>query len=179
MSVGPRIVFTRFASSTSPKLTPWREHVRRVTGAVPPLRGFEPESAPVIVWNLVSANNRELGRGTNIYQRFDDAVLDAQRLITECALLDVASVSGDRDGFYGWRASYNGTAELVCSRWYQTESALSCHRDERTRRRDPARGRSRQLPLAHGGQPMGSRCLTRLRRCSMRRSHLPTTSRGH
>ena len=119
MTVGPRIVFTRFATSTSPKLRPWREHVRRVTGTAPEVIGFEDESASVIVWNLVSANNRELGRGAQIFQRFDEAVLSAQRLIAE--QLDVAPVSGDRDGVYGWKAAYQGVTELVCSRWYQTD----------------------------------------------------------
>lgn len=119
MTVGPRIVFTRFASATSPKLRPWREHVRRVTGEAPELIGFDGETASVIVWNLVSANNRELGRGARIYQRFDDAVLSAERLIH--VELDVTPVSGDRDGVYGWKASLEGTPELVCSRWYQTD----------------------------------------------------------
>jgi hypothetical protein len=119
MTVGPRIVFTRFATSTSPKLRPWREHVRRVTGSAPELIGLDGETASVIVWNLVSANNRELGRGAHIYQRFDDAVLSAQRLIHE--ELEVVTVSGDRDGVYGWKASCAGTDELVCSRWYQTD----------------------------------------------------------
>jgi hypothetical protein len=121
MTVGPRIVFTRFASSTSPKLRPWREHVRRVTGEAPELVGLDGETASVIVWNLVSANNRELGRGAHIYQRFDDAVLGAQRLIADGGGLDVVLVSGDRDGVYGWRASHAGTTELVCARWYQTD----------------------------------------------------------
>jgi hypothetical protein len=96
MTVGPRIVFTRFASSTSPKLRPWREHVRRVTGTAPDLIGLDGETASVIVWNLVSANNRELGRGAHIYQRF-------------------------ADGVYGWKAAHAGTTEMVCSRWYQTD----------------------------------------------------------
>jgi hypothetical protein len=119
MSVGPRIVFTRFVSGMSPKLRPWREHVRRVTGTAPEIIGLDDESASVIVWNLVSANNRELGRGAQIFQRFDEAVLSAQRIIAQ--QLDVVPVSGDRDGVYGWRAAYEGTTELVCSRWYQTD----------------------------------------------------------
>jgi hypothetical protein len=121
MTVGPRIVFTRFASSATPKLRPWREHVRRVTGTAPDLIGLDDETASVIVWNLVSANNRELGRGAHIYQRFDDAVLGAQRAIADSDELDVVPVSGDRDGVYGWRAAHLGTTELVCSRWYQTD----------------------------------------------------------
>ena len=121
MTVGPRIVFTRFASSTSPKLRPWREHVRRVTGAAPELIGFDDETSSIIVWNLVSANNRELGRGAHLYQRFDDAVLGAQRVIAESGELTVMSVSGDRDGVYGWSATHAGSPELVCSRWYQTD----------------------------------------------------------
>jgi hypothetical protein len=121
MTVGPRIVFTRFASSTSPKLRPWREHVRRVTGTAPDLIGLDGETASVIVWNLVSANNRELGRGAHIYQRFDDAVLGAERLIADSQELDVVIVSGGADGVYGWKAAHAGTTEMVCSRWYQTD----------------------------------------------------------
>ncbi len=119
MTVGPRIVFLRFATSTSPKLRPWREHLRRVTGAAPEIVGLDDESASVIVWNLVSGNNRELGRGAKIFQRFDDAVLSVQRLIPEN--LEFAPVSGDRDGVYGWRASFGGQTEVACSRWYQTD----------------------------------------------------------
>lgn len=119
MTVGPRIVFTRFAASTSPKLRPWREHLRRVTGASPEVIGFASESESVIVWNLVSANNRELGRGAHIFQRFDEAVLSAQQLIER--QLDVVPVSGDRDGVYGWKASSAGVTEFVCARWYQTD----------------------------------------------------------
>ncbi len=119
MSVGPRIVFTRFAMSTSPKLRPWREHVRRVTGAAPDLIGVDGETASVVVWNLVSANNRELGRGAQIFQRFDEAVLNAQRVITQ--ELDIIPVSGDRDGVYGWKAAHEGVTQLTCARWYQTD----------------------------------------------------------
>ena len=121
MTLGPRIVFTRFASSTSPKLRPWREHVHRVIGTDPDLIGIDGESASVIVWNLVSANNRELARGVHIYQRFDDAVLEARQLVAGSHELEVALVSGDRDGVYGWSASRAGTTDLICSRWYQTD----------------------------------------------------------
>jgi hypothetical protein len=120
MSVGPRIVFTRFASGTSPKLRPWREHVRRVTGFAPDVLGGAEEGDGVVVWNLVSANNRELGRGAQLFHRFADAVIDAQSAVDTAALMEVALVSGDHDGVYGWKASLNGHAELICARWYQT-----------------------------------------------------------
>lgn len=121
MSVGPRIVFTRFASGTAPKLRPWQEHVRRVAGALPTVIGADDGTASVIVWNLVSANNRDLGRGARIYQRFDEAVLDARAVIETKADLVITLVSGDRDGVYGWSLVRDGAPEIVCSRWYQTD----------------------------------------------------------
>ena len=121
MSVGPRIVFTRFASGTAPKLRPWQEHIRRVAGALPTVVGTDDEKLSVIVWNLVSANNRDLGRGARIYQRFDEAVLDARAAIATKADLEIMMVSGDRDGVYGWSLSNQGLTEMVCSRWYQTD----------------------------------------------------------
>lgn len=121
MSVGPRIVFTRFASGTAPKLRPWQEHIRRVAGALPTVIGTDSDTASVIVWNLVSANNRDLGRGARIYQRFDEAVLDARAAIATTAELEITLVSGDRDGVYGWSFRHAGTTEMVCSRWYQTD----------------------------------------------------------
>lgn len=121
MSVGPRIVFTRFASGTSPKLRPWQDHIRRVAGTAPTIMGDQDERASVIVWNLVSANNRDLGRGTRIYQRFDEAVLDARSAIASRDELETALVSGERDGVYGWSLTRDGFPEIVCSRWYQTD----------------------------------------------------------
>jgi hypothetical protein len=121
MSVGPRIVFTRFASGAHSKLRPWQEHVRRVAGSLPVTVGTADNDASVVVWSLLSANNRDLGHGAKIYHHFDEAVIDARAAILERSNLQVRLVRGDRDRIFGWSLADDGTIEMVCPRWYRTD----------------------------------------------------------
>jgi hypothetical protein len=121
MSVGPRIVFTRFASGASPSLRPWQEHLRRVAGALPDTAGTADGESSVIVWNLMSANNRDLGHGAQIYPRLEEAVIDARMAIVEHSRLEVRLVRGDRHHVFGWELSVDGKVVMVCPRWYQTD----------------------------------------------------------
>ncbi len=123
MTVGPRIVFTRFVTGSSPKLAPWREHTRRVVGsaqvAVSPWTEGSDDSA--VVWNLVSANNRMLARSAAVFETFDRAVASATQAVEADSTLAVTLVSDDRHGVFGWYATAEGAALMTCSRWYTTE----------------------------------------------------------
>lgn len=123
MTVGPRIVFTRFVTHSSPKLALWRDHTRRVVGeslmeSLPSADGSEDCA---MVWNLVSANNRMLARSATVFDSFDRAVASAARAVDADPTLSVTLVSDDRHGVLGWYAAAHGAAVMTCSRWYATE----------------------------------------------------------
>lgn len=135
MSIGPRVVFTRFSSASSPKLGPWRDHAARVMGHTPEMveptlesryasmPDREPESPgeSAIVWHLVSANNRMLARSAQIFRRFDDAVDRAERTVAAAALLEVSYVGDESRGMHGWLAVSGGTTVMTCARWYLSD----------------------------------------------------------
>jgi hypothetical protein len=113
-------VFTQFESATSTQLRSWQEHVRQVAGSLPVTVGAADNDTPVIVWSLYSANNRDLGHGARIYQRFEEAAMDARVVIVEQSRLELRMLRGDRDRAYGWSLTDDRRVEMVCPRWYQT-----------------------------------------------------------
>ena len=120
---GPRIIFTRFASAASPKLEPWREHRRRVVGSSgEPARMRADSTRLAVVWQLVSANNRELARSADVFDDFQDAVVSAREAV-DCVRTDssVELVSCDEDGTYGWYLRILDFPTVICSRWYAAE----------------------------------------------------------
>lgn len=118
MSAVPRIVFVRFISADSPKLTPWIGHARRVIN--PEFPETEPATGTV-VWQLVSANNRQLARGALVLDTFEDAHADAARAVEQHADLTIDFISEGRRGVYGWFGSLDGRPVITCSRWYVTD----------------------------------------------------------
>jgi hypothetical protein len=119
MSVGPRVVFVRFLTSESPKLNPWVSHRTRVLDAAaapsPALNG------DVVVWQLVSANNRQLARGASLHGSFESAHESALAAVSAGDGLAVTLVSEAGRGVYGWYASLDGEPAMTCSRWYLTD----------------------------------------------------------
>lgn len=122
MSVS-RIIFTRFANTNSPKLEPWREHCRRVVGSVrEPRHSITDPERVAVVWQLVSANNRELARSSDIFDDFQDAVIAATEVKDYVVSHgEIVSVSDDRQGAYGWYLNVLGHPAVTCSRWYGAE----------------------------------------------------------
>lgn len=120
MAAGPRLVFVRFPTRDSPKLKPWVAHIRRVLANVDGL-----ETAPTadgsIVWQLVSANNRQLARGTDVYDTFEDAYAMVTDLVAQSASLAIGLVSEGGHGLYGWYLSRGGRPVATCARWYLTD----------------------------------------------------------
>lgn len=123
MTVGPRIVFTRFVDGDSPKLGPWISHLRhtlRLDAKTPtPIIGDLAQGA--VVWQLVSGNNRQLARSSRIFASFENASVDAQRSITLADRLAIDLISEHRRGVYGWFASIDGEPAMTSARWYENE----------------------------------------------------------
>lgn len=119
MSVGPRIVFIRFLSGDSPKLVPWVTHAERVAGESQ-LEAAEATEGGRVVWQLVSANNRELARGCYVHNTFEEARADAASVVGLTDGLEVALVSEAARGEYGWFATVDGRPVVTCARWYST-----------------------------------------------------------
>lgn len=123
MSLGPRVVFMRFLDDESPKLTPWIEHASSVMGlhataATTPSASADDGRA---VWQLVSANNRQLARGVGIHASFDTARQHAERVVESGSRLVVEHVSESRRGVYGWFATLDDVPVMTCARWYLTD----------------------------------------------------------
>jgi hypothetical protein len=121
MSVGPRIVFVRFVASDSPKLTPWLGHLQSVVSPYTPVHSPDPESGSVLVWQLVSANNRQLARSADVRDTFEVATADAREVVDSRHDLAIELVSEASRGVYGWYAAIEGRPVLTCARWYLSE----------------------------------------------------------
>ena len=120
MSAGPRIVFVRFLTPDSAKLMPWATHSSRVISA-----GGDP--VPVerptgnVVWQLVSANNRELARGADILDSFEGSRENAQAAVDAADSIEIAMVSEGGRGVYGWFGTIDGRPVVTCARWYNND----------------------------------------------------------
>jgi len=119
MSPGPRIVFTRFVTGDSPKLTPWMAHLRQVVAVADPVASVDADEG-AIVWQLVSANNRHLARSAAIHASFAEATASARAIIAAAPELVVELVSQPSRGAYGWFAADGAVPVMVCARWYVT-----------------------------------------------------------
>lgn len=123
MSAGPRIVFTRFHTSESPKLVPWVAHARRVLGDAYASLALTPtaRSTGSIVWQLVSANNRQLARGAVVHETFDGARAAAAAVVAAADDLTVTLVSEETRGVLGWYACVADVPVIMGARWYATQ----------------------------------------------------------
>ena len=121
MSVGPRIVFVRFLTGDSPKLVPWMSHTGRIMGQSAEVALSRPHAPDgIVVWNLVSANNRELARGLGTHETFEAAHAHASSVVDEAMRLDFQVVSEGARGVYGWFASLDDVPVMTSARWYAT-----------------------------------------------------------
>jgi len=123
MSVGPRVVFLRFVDHESPKLVPWVAHATLVVGGHAGASGtpLTTREGGRSVWQLVSANNRQLARGIGVHESFDQARSHAKQVVDSFADLTVEFVSEPTRGGHGWFASLGGVPVMTCARWYVTE----------------------------------------------------------
>jgi len=111
----------RFLTVDSPKLTPWVAHTRRVVNAHSLDTIATKPSTGLVVWQLVSANNRQLARGVDVVDTFEGARANASVVAGAVDRLVVESVSEAGRGVYGWFASLDGRPIITCARWYVTD----------------------------------------------------------
>jgi hypothetical protein len=121
MAAGPRLVFVRFPTPDSPKMKPWMTHIRRVLAGLEQTSPAAPLEHGSIVWQLVSANNRQLARGTDIYDSFEDAYARLTEIVSATTSLTIGLVSEAGRGLYGWYLSSEGRPVATCARWYLTD----------------------------------------------------------
>jgi hypothetical protein len=123
MTVGSRVIFTRFATARSPKLQLWIDHFDRVVGHGPSVVSavVSGQDECIVVWHLVSANNRMLARSANLYEHFEDARANALATSGSTAPREIVLKSHQRRGEYGWYSLIDGEVEMICARWYSTE----------------------------------------------------------
>ena len=122
MTVGSRIVFTRFATARSPKLQLWIDHFDRVGhGVERPASRVEGMDDGAYVWHLVSANNRMFARGSSISSAITDSFDEATRLQSIAQEMQFKLVFDSYLGLNGWYASVDGIIGMTCARWYVTE----------------------------------------------------------
>jgi hypothetical protein len=115
MAVQPRVIFTQFSSVDSTEFRPWIEHLDRVLGKLSPVRR---DVADPTVWQLVTANNRELARSAGLFDGFGSARDAAKATVASLAKAVPHSVVDDRKGLHGWYLSIEGAPDVVCARWY-------------------------------------------------------------
>jgi hypothetical protein len=115
MAVQPRVIFTRFSSVESLEFRPWLDHLARVLGskAFPAVAVSDPT-----VWQLVSANNRELARSVELFDGFRSAHDAAAKSVGALPRAEIRPVVDERQGQYGWYLSTDGIPDVACSRWY-------------------------------------------------------------
>ena len=115
MAVQPRVIFTRFSSADSSEFRPWMEHLARVLGSKNPSQVAVKDPT---VWQLVSANNRELARSVGLFSGFASARTSAEAVARALPRATVRSVVDERQGLHGWYLLLDGEPMVACSRWY-------------------------------------------------------------
>lgn len=116
MAVMPRVIFTRFSSADRPEFRPWIDHLERVLGSAAP--AVPRHLADATVWQLVSANNRELARSASVFSGFREAYESAAGTISRAPSGVVRAVVDERSGLQGWYLAVDERPEMVCARWY-------------------------------------------------------------
>lgn len=119
------MIFMRFSHREANRLQPWQEHCSRVTGRIPAVEFAvdpQPKSDPsVVVWHLVSGNNRVLARSAAIYSSLDQATTGALEMSRAGESLAITQVFDQIRSVYGWYGSIADRAVITCSRWYGSE----------------------------------------------------------
>src|ERR1700761_863207 len=118
MTVQPRVMFTRFSGVDNPELRPWLAHVSRVLGNRAPAVAAVSDPS---VWQLISANNRELARSAGVYAGFRAASDAAAATVANVASAVSRHVVDDARGLLGWYLSIDDVPVMICSRWYLAE----------------------------------------------------------
>ena len=115
MAVQPRVIFTRFSRADGLEFRPWLDHLSRVLGTRAPTPVAV--STPT-VWQLVSANNRELARSVALFDDFASAREAAKATVFSLPRAVNRSTVDERQGLYGWYLAIDDVPTVICARWY-------------------------------------------------------------
>jgi hypothetical protein len=115
--MGAHIVFARFPSLDSFRIRPWTQHAAEVTGSEP---AASSAGSGVVVWQLSSANHRQLARSALVHRTVLDAIDDASTVMRETDG-EVILVRKDGAGAFGWYLATPYRILALCPRWYATE----------------------------------------------------------
>jgi hypothetical protein len=115
MAVQPRVIFTRFSSVESLEFRPWIDHLRRVLGKRAPSTVAVGDPT---VWQLVSANNRELARSVELFDGFTSAHAGAKASVASLPGATVRPVVEEHQGLHGWYLAVDQAPTVACARWY-------------------------------------------------------------
>lgn len=118
----PRVIFTTFSGIDSPEIRPWLAHASRVLGNRAPAVAATGDAS---VWQLISANNRGLGRSAGVYAGFRAASDAAAATVANLASAVSRYVVDDARGLLGWYLTIDDEPAVVCSRWYLAERERS------------------------------------------------------
>lgn len=122
LTVQPRVIFTRFSGVENPELRPWLAHVNRVLGTRAPAVAVATDPS---VWQLISANNRELARSAGVYAGFRAASDAAAETVAGLTSAVSRHVVDDARGLLGWYLAIDDVPVAICSRWYLAERERS------------------------------------------------------
>ena len=118
MTTGPRLLFTAFPDAQV-NAAMWSGHAEILSGV--PTENYRLPTGAFTVWQLVTANGRAVARATNSFSSFDEANLDARRVVREVASMRIELASHAMTGMHGWSARLGDECVAVCSRWYTNE----------------------------------------------------------
>ncbi|GAA3883833.1 hypothetical protein GCM10022381_27520 [Leifsonia kafniensis] len=131
MPAQPRIAFSSFPSASDLQFAVWKRVNARILGGVPTnarasnsavLTEPVPSTAPRGVWQLLAANNRELGRSALAYSSFRDAFSHVAR-VREMATQLALRVERHHDlGTWFWVADYVDEPVITSARLFGSAS---------------------------------------------------------
>lgn len=123
---GPRaVLFEGAASRTASTRARWDAHERAVLallqGEIAPANGVV--SQPWIVWRLLSANNRELGRGVGAFASPAIARAAVEHAIRQADRLESASAFAMDRGEHAWALRLDDDFVVIAPRWHRSRRA--------------------------------------------------------
>ncbi len=124
--VGPRaVLFEGTSSRTASTRARWDAHERGVLTLLQgELVSITLEVAqPWIVWRLLSANNRELGRGVGAFASSANARSAVERVIGLADQLESASAFALDRGQHAWALRLEDDFVVIAPRWHRSRRA--------------------------------------------------------
>lgn len=123
---GPRaVLFEGTSSRTASTRARWDAHERAVLTLLQgePVSTTKVVDQPWIVWRLLSANNRELGRGVGAFTCSSSARAAVERVIGRADQLESASAFALDRGQHAWALRLDDDFVVIAPRWHRSRRA--------------------------------------------------------